>query len=112
MSKQVESVVVPIKIDKLFELFLNPKLDVARCYPNLVKSFKFTKGGSMAEGDCMRLEMYDGTYIEQEITKIDKHCHEFTYTLLKTDMPCYKGLDKVVEIWKYKPITFEGDLFK
>jgi hypothetical protein len=55
---------VPIKIDKLFELFLNPKLDVARCYPNLVKSFKFTKGSSMAEGDCMRLEMYDGTYIE------------------------------------------------
>lgn len=64
MTRQVESVVVPMRIDKIFEFFSNPKLDVARCYPNIIKSYKFIKGNSMVEGDQMRLEMYDGTFVE------------------------------------------------
>jgi hypothetical protein len=33
----MSSVVVPIRIDKLFEIFTNPKLDMTRIYPNIVK---------------------------------------------------------------------------
>jgi hypothetical protein len=93
-------------------LFSSPKLDFSRIYPNLVTKQTVIKGDGHTEGSILRHDDINGNFLELEVTRIDRNQFEICYTILRTDVKCYKDLDKIIETWRYSPISFSGCPFK
>lgn len=105
---QHESFIMPMRADKFWACFLSPTIDMARVYPNYIKSHTCIKGTKSMEGSHERFDYHDGTFITYKTHKIDNEMMMVTYEVLETNIECFKGIDKIMDTYKYAPVTFCG----
>ena len=108
-DRQYESYILPMRVDKCCALFSSPDLDMSKVCPNFVKSHTCMKGLKGQVGSEERLEYKDGTFIEfRTILNDSTEKYKATYEIMNTDIECFKGLDKVMDTYRCRPITFCG----
>ena len=78
-----ESTVVPIPIDKCWNIFKTFKLD--KVMPGSFKSSNFTKGGPNQLDSVLKLEYTDGAVWELRINEISDTKHSLGYQVLSTE---------------------------
>ena len=94
----------------VISLFMHKNFDLTKLCPNTVKSHTTLSGEKGTEGCKERMEYFDGTYCESELTKIDKCCSKHVYTILKSTRPCHRGMSKITDTFKHRAITFSGHM--
>jgi hypothetical protein len=97
-----------LKADKFDKVFSSNSVDMSKMCPSFIKKHTLLGGVMGKEGAVERFEFKDELFMEIKTIKVNVLKMKYVYEIMKTNLECYKGLEKVTEIVKIKPITFCG----
>lgn len=98
-----------MRVDKVCTLYGSADLDMAKVCPNFIKSHTCMKGTKGQVGSEERFDYKDGTFIEYKTLLNDvTEKYKASYEIMSTDIECFKGIEKVTDTWRCRPITFCG----